>query len=74
MHLIERDDSASADEAIARAAWLAATARALGVPTALSEPPVLRAGSRWLADGRVGDVTICGLVSHIYFTFGHRQV
>jgi len=36
--------------------------------------PLSRTGSRALADGRVGAVTIRGLVSHIYFTFGHRQV
>jgi hypothetical protein len=30
-------------------------------------------GGHALADGRVGAVTTRGLVSHIYFTFGHRQ-
>lgn len=36
-----------------------------------ARPP--RAGPYARADGRVAGVTIRGLVSHIYFTFGHRQ-
>jgi hypothetical protein len=44
-----------------------------GAVTLWALPRSQCAGSRLLAGGRVRDVTTRGLVSHIYFTFGHRQ-